>query len=201
MKKIISGILLLLCANSIVIADPVASLQNRLAKIDTMQASFKQKVFDENKKILNTYTGNMQFKKPNLFYWQVETPDANLLITDGIKLWNYDPDLEQVTVQKYSVNNEITPLSFVLDNSNKLGVNFNIVQIQDNCFKLTPKQDNSSFVNVSVCFNRDHIVSLQIYDHLGQTSVFEFSKVHNNKHIANEIFLFKPPAGVDVVGE
>lgn len=199
MKKIMISALLFLSASAVV-ASPVTTLQGFLNKINTMQADFKQKVLDENNKILNTYTGKMQFKKPNLFYWQVEAPDASLLVTNGVKLWNYEPSLEQVTVQRYSADKDITPLSFVLS-GDKIDSNFTVEQKQNNCFKLTPKIDNPNFANVSVCFKSDYISSLQIYDNLGQTSIFEFYKVQNNGYIALENFVFKPPAGVDVIGE
>lgn len=182
-------------------ATPEQELQARLSKINTMQANFTQQVYSEKNKLLQSYSGNMEFKKPNLFRWEVQTPDQSLLVTDGQKLWNYDVALEQVTVQKYAPNKEVTPLSFVLDSSNNLNKNFSVEQMANSCYKLTPKQENQNFVNVAVCFKDTQITSLNILDHLGQNSKFEFSQVKNNGDIAGQRFSFKPPAGVDVVGE
>lgn len=182
-------------------AEPTTQLQTLLVKINTMQASFTQTVFSENNKILQTYNGSMEFKKPNLFRWEVAKPDASLLVTDGKKLWNYDVDLEQVTVQPYTTDREITPLSFVLEDGTQLNKNFTVEQMPNSCFKLTPKQETQNFINVAVCFNNSLIKSLTIVDHLGQNSVFEFSQVKNNLKIADQRFSFTPPAGVDVVGE
>lgn len=178
-----------------------ADLQTKLSNIKSMQAKFNQTVYSENNKLLQTYTGQMEFKKPNSFRWEVLQPDPSLLVTDGKKLWNYDADLEQVTVQKYNENKELTPLSFVLDDPAKLNKNFNIEAKASDCYKLTPKQENSNFVNVEVCFNDRAIASVNVLDHLGQNSVFEFMQVKNNLSIADHRFSFKPPAGVDVVGE
>lgn len=176
-------------------------LQARLSKINTMQANFTQNVYSEKNKLLQSYAGNMEFKKPNLFRWEVKTPDETLLVTDGHKLWNYDVALEQVTVQPYTPNQEVTPLSFVLDSTNNLNKNFSVEQLPNSCFKLTPKQENQNFVNVAVCFKDTQISSLNILDHLGQNSKFQFSQVKNNGIIADQKFSFKPPAGVDIVGE
>lgn len=176
-------------------------LQTRLGKINTMQAHFTQNVYSEKNKLLQSYAGTMEFKKPNLFRWEVKTPDESLLVTDGKKLWNYDVALEQVTVQKYTPDQEITPLSFVLDSTHNLTKNFSVEQLPNSCFKLTPKQENQNFVNVAVCFKDTQIASLNILDHLGQNSKFEFSQVKNNGNIADQKFSFKPPAGVDIVGE
>lgn len=166
-----------------------------------MQAKFNQIVYSENHELLHSYSGQMEFKKPNSFRWEVLQPDPSLLVTNGIKLWNYDADLEQVTVQKYNANKELTPLSFVLDDPAKLHKNFNIEAKASDCYKLTPKRENSNFVNVEVCFKNSAIYSVNILDHLGQNSVFEFAQIKNNLNIADHRFSFKPPAGVDVVGE
>ncbi|HSX20411.1 MAG TPA: outer membrane lipoprotein chaperone LolA [Gammaproteobacteria bacterium] len=176
-------------------------LQSRLAGITSMQAKFNQNVYSENNKLLHTYSGQMEFKKPNSFRWEVLQPDPSLLVTDGKKLWNYDADLEQVTVQKYNANKELTPLSFVLEDPAKLNQNFSIEAKARDCYKLTPKEENSNFVNVEVCFKDLAISSVNILDHLGQNSAFEFMQVVNNRNIADQRFSFKPPAGVDVVGE
>lgn len=176
-------------------------LQVLLGKINTMQAKFKQSVYSEKKELLHNYQGNIEFKKPHMFRWQVDAPDPSLLITDGKKLWNYDVGLEQVTIENFTSNKEVTPLSFILDDINNLTKNFNIQEISHHCYKLTPKQENTNFVHVSVCFKNEKIVSVNIYDHLGQTSLFEFYEIKNNKEIANNRFSFTPPAGVDVLSE
>jgi outer membrane lipoprotein carrier protein len=201
MKKIAFCALLLTC--NIVCADPSAvnKLQNHLNKINSMQATFEQKVFSEHKKLLHTYHGNMAFKKPNMFRWQVEKPEETLLVTDGKSLWNYDIGLEQVTIQKYTANKDVSPISFVLDDPNKLASNFDVGAAANDCFKLTPKKDNPNFVQVAVCFKRDNIASVEINDHFGQTSMFYFSHIKHNQNIANAKFSFTPPAGVDVIGE
>lgn len=183
----------------------VEELQKMLNTTQSMQANFKQTVFNEKLMQIQTASGTMAYKKPNLFKWQVIEPDATLLITDGKKLWNYDVALEQVTVQKYTIDKEISPLSFILDDASHINADFNVEQQANDCFKLTPKQENSNFANVSVCFanasGTAKIKSLAVLDHLGQTSLFEFSKMQVNIPLATASFSFTPPAGVDVVGE
>lgn len=176
-------------------------LQSRLSAITSMQANFKQSVYNENQKLLQSFTGQMEFKKPNSFRWEVLQPDPSLLVTNGKKLWNYDASLEQVTVQKYEPNKEVTPISFILDNPNNLTKNFSVEPKANDCFKLTPKEETANFATVEVCFKALQITSVSIQDHMGQNTVFEFTQVKNNLNLAEQRFSFKPPAGVDVVGE
>lgn len=186
------------------IAQPsaVTELQRLLGNINTLQADFTQHVYSEQKVLLHTYSGKVEFKKPRQLRWQVEQPDSSLLVTDGKKVWNYDVALEQVSVQKYSTNdNEVMPLSFILDDSNKIERNFVVEGKATNCFKLTPRQENPNFVHVVVCFKSSLLNSIEIFDHLGQTSMFNFSKIQKNIKISAARFIFNPPVGVDIVGE
>lgn len=202
-KYLITSIICtLLCLYSTAYAlAPIDELKNHLLSISSMQANFTQKVFSENQKLLNTYSGAMAFKKPNAFRWEVITPDETLIVTNGVKLWNYDADLEQVTVQRYVANKELTPISFILDDANNLGNNFIVENVKESCFKLTPKQETANFADIEVCFENKMINTVNIFDHLGQKSVFSFSQIQNNKNIADKMFSFSPPPGVDVIGE
>ncbi len=197
---LVAGTLIMLSAVSHAEND-AEHLKTLLNNIQSMQANFSQKVYSETSKLLHTYTGNMQFKKPSSFRWEVSTPDSSLLVTNGVKLWSYEPDLEQVTIQQYNTNREITPLSFVLDDPKHLSTNFTIEPLRASCYKLTPKKENSNFVNIEVCFADKSICKVDILDHMGQNSVFIFSHIKQNIQISNQNFNFKPPAGVDVISE
>jgi outer membrane lipoprotein carrier protein len=209
--KIIIAISLMASCCVMAESAPVDELQKLLMPTKTLKAQFKQTVFSEREKVLQRSSGNLEFKRPNLFRWQVDAPDKNLVVTNGKKLWNYDVDLEQVTVQAFKASNEVSPVSFLFDDVQKLNHDFTIVKITQKdsacfkhatkCFSLTPKAENASFVKVEVGFAKEEITVLRLLDHLGQTSVFEFSKVTTNFKIPDANFNFKAPAGVDVIGE
>lgn len=196
-----AGLFGTLIFSNLAVATADTELKGLLGNISSMQADFSQKVYSENKKLLNTYSGNVEFKKPKFFRLEVVQPDPSLVVTNGVKLWNYDADLEQVTIQNYSNNKDITPLSFVLDDPKNLNNNFSVVQTGTNCYKLTPKQENANFVNVEVCFANKMLCRVNILDQMGQNSVFEFSKVKNNIQLGSNRFTFNPPDGIDVIGE
>lgn len=182
-------------------AEPAADLQALLQPVAAIKANFKQTVYNERQKVIQTASGNLEFKRPNLFRWQVELPDANLVVTDGNKLWNYDVELEQVTVQDFTANKQVSPVSFLFDDVKKLKQDFIIIKSGNNNFKLTPRKENSNFVNVEVTFKANKISALRLLDHLNQTSVFDFKQVQNNPKLDNTRFTFVPPAGVDVISE
>lgn len=188
---------------TIVQASPLNELQDLLKPIITIKANFTQTVLNKQSKIVQKASGNMEFKRPNLFRWQIDKPDPTLIVTDGKKMWNYDIELEQVTVQNFRSNTEVSPISFLFDDVEQLDRDFNIVKVSTarSTFKLTPKQENSSFISVELNFEQNNIKDLRLLDHLGQTSQFNFTQVQNNPKIANTRFTFVPPVGVDVIGE
>jgi len=196
---------------SAIALEPVQELENLVAPLKTLKAEFKQTVYSEKDKVLQQSAGNLEFKKPNLFRWQVISPDSSLVVTDGHKLWNYDIDLEQVTVQEFSSAQEVSPVSFLFEGADKLSKDFTVTKINTaaspclktakNCFSLQPKLENPNFVAVEVGFDGDKIKVLRLHDHLQQTSVFVFNNVKNNPPLNSSRFSFTPPAGVDVIGE
>ena len=185
---------------------PAEELRSYLRPIKTIKANFAQSVVGSKNKVLQTASGSMEFKQPNLFRWQIEQPDPTLIVTDGKTLWNYDEGLSQVVVQKYDNSDLVTPVSFLFDEVENINKKFTISKIQNSksptkCFKLVPKVENSNFVSVEVCFMQDQINELRLADHLSQVSTFRFSQVINNPKIELARFKFTAPAGVDVVGE
>lgn len=181
--------------------NPGVELKAILNKIHSMQANFKQNVYSETQKLLHTYTGTMALKKPNSFRFEIQKPFPSLLVTNGVKIWNFDADLEQVTIQKYTTQKEITPLSFVLDDPKQLSTNFAVTAINSSCYKLTPVLETVNFVSVEVCFANNTLSKVQVLDHMGQTSYFEFFDVKSNISIDKTQFTFNPPVGVDVIGD
>lgn len=177
-----------------------AELNSLLVNIRSLQADFMQNVYSVDAKLMHSYNGNMEIKKPNSFRWEVQNPDPSLVVTNGDLLWNYDKDLEQVTIQKYSVAEEISPLSFIFGDKIALNENFFVEKTNNTCYKLSPKKE-TSFEHVEVCFNNKILSKVKILDHMGQNTDFVFSKVQTNHKIADGRFIFVPPKGVDVIGE
>ncbi|MBS1146783.1 MAG: outer rane lipoprotein carrier protein LolA, partial [Proteobacteria bacterium] len=44
-------------------------------------------------------SGKMMFARPGKFRWDYVAPYEQVIVSDGVKLWLYDADLDQVTVK------------------------------------------------------------------------------------------------------
>ena len=95
------GVLLMLLFPATAVAEQLPSyVTDFFTGLDTLQANFNQQVMDGNNKLLQSSQGHMWIKRPGRFRWDYEAPYRQQLVADGERLWSYDEDLEQVTVQK-----------------------------------------------------------------------------------------------------
>ena len=71
-----------------------------LQDISTLTADVTQLIVESDGGILEESEIRMQLKKPDGFYWETIAPFPELIVTNGKLLWNFQPDLEQVVIEK-----------------------------------------------------------------------------------------------------
>lgn len=202
----------LLFVNSLVAAPTGASseLKSLLSPLQTLSGQFSQKVMNEQGILLQEAKGKVQLKKPGQFRWEMEGQDPRSVIADGKKVWDYDKELEQVTVQPFVKGQGSAPIFFLTGDVSALDKDFKVVKINPNdkgkcmegcdaCFELEPKASQGSFQWIRVGFKDKKLHEMELLDQLGQRSVFIFTGVVLNENIPAQQFQFKPPKGVDVV--
>lgn len=179
-----------------------------LKNIKTFSAKFEQKVITSKHETPQKSIGKMFTKKPNLFRWEVLEPDESLIIINNDKVWNYDKDLEQVTIQKLEKENMTNSAFFLSENTNALQENYNILSFNckeaklstsKKCFKLVPKNENTPFQSLLLGFTNENLTGLVLNDQLDQTTIINFMEPKVNGDINSSLFTFKIPKNVDVV--
>ena len=169
----------------------------------TMQADFDQQVMDGNKELLQSSQGHMWIMRPGRFRWDYETPYKQQLVADGERLWSYDEDLEQVTVQPASEVLTSTP-AMLLSGDKPLETVFNIEEASTTgagqTVTLVPKTDDSNVIRLQVHFSGKLLTHIDAEDSFGNTTIFSFSNLERNPKLDENIFTFTPPAGADVIG-
>lgn len=205
LKKIIyysSLILGLLLVNIGHAKENINELGQLLQSIYSMTANFQQIVYNNQQKVVQKSFGYMAIKKPGLFRWQIINPEPNLIIVDGKNLWNYDEELQQVTVQAIDDSYESSPVSLLLAGDiTDIIKKYQITKVANEQFELVPKNKVDSFNKINLTFKSGVLSKLQLFAQLGQMSVIQFDKVKTNLIIKAKLFQFVPPVGVDVVGE
>jgi outer membrane lipoprotein carrier protein len=177
-----------------------------LNDVRTMQATFKQTVYDNYGKAVQVSYGKMALERPGKFRWDVKKPIPQLIIANQTRLWIYDPDLEQVTVRSLKFAAGETPALLLTHVDNKLENDFNVRTVIGKpatwtWFKLTPKKSDNLFATIMMGFADNQIKEMRLQDHLGHLTVIQFDKAKINTALAGSLFVFKAPANVDVIDE
>lgn len=170
----------------------------------TLQADFDQQVVDSELNVQQSSQGHMWIKRPGRFRWDYETPYRQQIVADGERLWSYDEDLEQVTVQKVSDVLTSTP-AMLLSGGQPLEEVFVVEELKPGkSFRqvlLTPKSDDSNVTAITLYFDARTLVRIRAFDSFGNTTTFTFSNLERNQKLDAQIFRFLPPANADVVGD
>lgn len=202
-------------------ADDAARLTALLDDLDSFRARFEQVVVDRFGETLQVVTGTMQWQRPHRLRWEVDEPYPQLVLADGDSLWVFDPDLEQVSVQPLAAAIEGTPASFLAGAAETLGRQFDVSaeageggeggegaeagegkEQAEVRFVLTPRDEGSVFRDLTLAFAPAGVMTrLDIADHLGAYTRTKFTDAVKNPALADSLFAFEIPEGVDVIGD
>ena len=178
-------------------------LEDFLANTRTLEASFQQTLRTHDGEVLQQTEGEFYLNRPGKFRWNYRSPYEQVIVSDGERIWIYDVDLRQVTVQKQSAGLPATPMA-LLEDSSTLHQNFIVTPLDDKDgvyrLKLQSKTKESDFGEIIVGLDASGLRFMQLHDQFEQVTDIVFSDVDTNKTLAKEIFEFIPPEGVDVFG-
>lgn len=208
MKKLIVGGLFAL-GMGIVWAGGMESLEAFVISVKSGRAEFTQTVTsppkDGQTARAKVSTGTFEFQRPGKFRFDYKKPFVQTIVADGETLWLYDADLNQVTQRKQAQALGSTPAALIAaaPDLRALQADFTLEAAPERdglqWVKATPKNKDGQLQNVQIGFQGEALASLEILDSFGQRSVLKFSKVEVNPAPPGSTFVFKTPAGADVV--
>ncbi|MGB5580782.1 MAG: outer membrane lipoprotein chaperone LolA [Woeseia sp.] len=171
--------------------------------IRTMSARFEQSLVDADDNIVEESSGTLEILRPGRFRWSYSEPYEQLLVADGLNVWSYDRDLEQVTVKPQAEVLGSTP-ALLLGGAGDVLAEFERAESFEDrgttWVRLVPVQEDSGFASVDLGFT-DALLSRMIFiDSLGQSTLIALFDVVTNKPIDEARFAFVPPADADLVG-
>lgn len=194
-KAVLTIALLLSSMSSLASAEK--QLREKLANYQGYKAQFSQQVVDNQGNQIHQASGHLGFAQPGKFYWNVELPDEEKLISDGVLVWWYNPFLEQVTIYDAKQALLTTPFALLVNSDDSVWSQYQIEQQQQR-YTIKPDENQQSQVSaLEVVFDGEHIKQLVIVDRTRQTSTYTLSKQQFNKLSESE-FSFEIPQGVEV---
>lgn len=177
-------------------------LSAMLSSTQTLSGGFSQLTLDSTGTQLQEASGQMVLQRPGLFRWHTDPPLEQLLVSNGEKVWLYDPDLLQVTVQKMDQRLTHTPALLLSGDVSQISENFTITYKEGGPvidFILTPTAKDTLFDTLRLSFRNGVINDMQLLDAVGQRTNILFMDVVVNAPVDAGEFVFNAPAGVDVI--
>lgn len=190
-------------------AGGLESLEAFVKNVKSGRAEFTQTVTapprDGQDSRAKVSSGTFEFQRPGKFKFDYKKPFAQSIVADGETLSLYDADLNQVTQRKQAQALGSTPAALIAaaPDLRALQADFALEGAPERdglqWVKASPKNKDGQLQSVHVGFQGDALAALEILDSFGQRSVLKFSKVEVNPALPAGTFVFKTPAGADVV--
>jgi len=183
----------------------IDSLKTFVQGTRTVRATFSQTLIDRDMRILQKTSGTMQFERPGKFKWTYEKPYEQLIIGDGVRVWFYDYDLNQVTVRKLDLAIGSSPAALLAGNGaieSNFALSENDPQGGLEWLEARPKNKEGTFELVRLGFTSTGLLrAMELRDNFGQTTMLVFSGLEKNPRLATDLFKFTPPKGADVISD
>lgn len=177
-------------------------LRDFIKHVQSAQGQFTQHTVDAQGQSRPEQRGDFAFKRPGKFKWSVTFPYEQLVMADGQSLYQYDPDLNQVT--KRSVDQAIgaSPAA-ILFGTSAIEDQFILSELSRaeglDWLRVKPKNADAGFDYVDIGFEQSQPKQLVVLDGFGQQTRIQLQQIETNVALDAGAFRFTPPANVDMV--
>lgn len=184
----------------------VENIQNIYDNAADYKADFHQESEMGTIKKVQNAVGVVYFKKKGKMYWEYKEPIQQKVISNGEKMWLYQPDINQVQEFNYNTLEASKAESSFLNGIGKLSDEFEIEYsgqiIKGNyLLDLKSKGKETSFKSIKMYVDSENynIVRTVTIDAYGNTNSITFENIKFNTGVDDDFFVFKVPEGVNVV--
>ena len=183
------------------------AVDNRYNHLQTLQAEFTETYRGAG--IERTESGSLWLKKPGKMRWEYRSPKEKLFLSDGKDAWFYLPGDRQVRRSSVKKLDDLrSPLGFLLGKT-RLEKELDGLSVAPDVTPTTagnvvlrgvPKAMADRVNEVVLEITPDyHIARIQFEEADESVTEYRFSEQKENAAIADQLFRFSPPAGVEVV--
>lgn len=197
-----ASLALYLMVEPVLASEAADQLTERLAPIETYQASFVQRLLDGSGERLQEVEGDMWLARPGKLRWETQSPYAQTVVSDGDKVFLYDPDLEQLTVRDLDTRLTYTPALLLSGDISQITERYQIHHSAEgslDAFTLIPADEETLFERLQLKFEGDTLEQLWMTDSTGQRTAIQFDNIKVNQAIESTSFELEVPDGVDTI--
>lgn len=187
-------------------ADQLAKqLQAHYDQVKDFQSDFTQTFRGVALPQQTTERGKVFVKKPYKMLWTYTAPEKKELVADGIQFWDYRPIDKVVLVQPLPKEGQASTALLFLSGRGNLTRDFTssmpATQPEPEWhLALVPKSAQADFTSLVVHVDRKTLAlrGLVKTDETG-TWTYRFQNLKENVGLADKMFIFTPPSGVEVI--
>jgi outer membrane lipoprotein carrier protein len=166
-------------------AEGISDLNAFVSNVSSMSSEFSQVVLDKKGSKLQDVEGVMLFKRPNKFRWDYLKPYQNQIISDGDRLYMYDQDLRQVSINPIAKVGGSTPLLIIAGkNIEKYFILKNIeapvggeANQNINWVEAIPKEEGAGFTKIILGLTENKLSVMKIVDAFEQQLVLRMQNL------------------------
>ncbi|KNE27259.1 outer membrane lipoprotein chaperone LolA [Achromobacter spanius] len=177
-------------------------LKSFVTTVTSATGSFSQYTVNNQGRTQPAQTGVFSFQRPGKFKWAVQKPYEQLVVSDGRVLFQFDPDLAQVTERKVDAAIGTSPAA-ILFGSGSLEQSFDVSALPSkdgvDWLRAKPRTADAGFSRVDIGMKDNLPVRVELLDSFGQTTRVDLSAINANPTLPAKEFQFTAPKGVDVV--
>lgn len=181
---------------------PATALDKFLQGLDGFSSAFEQTLTNERGEQIEKSVGVVYIHRPGKFHWAYWEPYSQYIISNGVTLWIYDEDLEQVTIKDVAQSLDDTPAE-VLGGYVDVNTHYVVIDLGEaggvDWLELTPRNIDSQYKAVLLGFRDRDLGGMILHDNLGQKTDIVFKDTKRNPVLKPELFEFTPPEGIDVI--
>ena len=191
-----------------VIDDVVLKLQQTYEKTDDFKADFIQDAVLKSIKKTQREEGKVFFKNPKNMLWEYSNPKGKKLVINSQTAWLY---LAKEKVAYKQKSESIFQSKFLINffaGSGKLKDDFIIKYSEPKALDkdgnyllmLIPREKTAACNSVKLTIGKNNFYILQVSfdDVMGNSTTLKFFNISINTGLAQKMFQFKPPAGVEI---
>jgi outer membrane lipoprotein carrier protein len=172
--------------------------------LETLRARFEQKVISSDGAVEDSSAGQVWLSRPQRFRWEYGGEFPEVVVADGERVWIYDVTLEQVTVKDQSTAAADSPL-VLLTEPTRLDEQFEVREAGDasglQLLELRSRSMEAGFDRILLGLRNSSLVLMIMEDAFGLRTELRFEEIQRNPVLDEGLFMFEPPAGVDLLGD
>jgi len=182
-------------------------VQARLDTLKDFEADFSQSYEGGVLRTRTTERGTVSMKRPGRMRWVYTHPERKEFVSDGTRIYSYIPADKQVIVAPLPDDDQATP-ALLLSGRGRLTRDFtpSFTELPATApgllgLRLLPRGDDPDYTSMTLGLDPAslQVRYLEAADRQGGRSTFTFTNVKENRGLADKIFEFQIPRGVDVI--